>query len=582
MKLWKAIFIFMMIMVGITAVTPPTTLAQSQPITATVDRASLSTDETLLLTVVVSSDAGTPTQASLPPLDGFNVVGSSSASQISIINGEVSAQVTTQYRLQPNRAGDLTIPAISVNINGLIYETQPIAIQVTQGSGTPQTAPPPVEAAPAPTELSGQDVFVEAEVDNAAPYQGQQIIYTFRFYQAVNLYNQPSFEAPAFTGFWHDRQPEQVQYDIQAANRIYRVTELRSVLFPTVAGETTIRPARLIIPGGFFDRDEVLDTQPVPVDVQSLPVNAPAGFHGAVGQFAISAEVDTTETAVNEPITLRVTLSGRGNLDTLPDPVWPEIDGWRTFGSQATTNTAFQDGYLVGTRTDEQQMVPTTAGAFTLPPISYVYFDPETATYQTIATEPIAVNVVPGATEPPVPAVVGSGGETVSQLATDIRHIQPVPAVLGTAVAPWTARPTYWLLWLLPPLLLAGQIVWQRRRHYQVAHGDILRSQQARKKARQALAQAQKNHADPYAACSQTLTTYIADKLNQPVAGLTHTRLTTLLAARGIDGALVEEVQNCLAASEMGRYAPEGNGRYQPDHLLKHADQLVSKLEKAF
>ena len=114
------------------------------------------------------------------------------------------------------------------------------------------------------------------------------------------------------------------------------MTELRTVLFPSLAGPVTIEPARITIPGGFFSSGAELQTQPVALDVKPMPPNAPPSFNGAVGQFTLSGNVDTTQSKVNEPITWEVTLSGWGNLNALPDPTWPDLPEWRSFESQAT------------------------------------------------------------------------------------------------------------------------------------------------------------------------------------------------------------------------------------------------------
>ena len=71
-------------------------LAQS-PIVATVDRNSLTTDDTLTLTVSITGDG----QPLLPSLKGFNLLGSGTSSQISIINGSISNQIQYNYYLQP-------------------------------------------------------------------------------------------------------------------------------------------------------------------------------------------------------------------------------------------------------------------------------------------------------------------------------------------------------------------------------------------------------------------------------------------------------------------------------------------------
>ena len=293
--------------------------AQAQsPVLAEVNRTSLTTDETLSLTVTVTggSIVNAP-QPSLPSLKGFNIVGRSSSSQISIVNGDMSSLVVYVYRLQPYEAGDLVIEPISVSIDGQTYSTQPITVRVSQGNGAPPSAPaaPSVpsrqaqpQAAPPARELAGQDFYVEAIVDDARPYVGQQVVYTFRFYQAANLWEQPQYEGPTFTGFWSEHQGEQVDYRIQAAGRVYQVTELSSILFPSMVGPVTIDPARLTIPGGFFSRGQTLQTHPVELDVQPLPANAPQGFNGAVGQYVmrVGKAVSTTrlDVEIESPILL--------------------------------------------------------------------------------------------------------------------------------------------------------------------------------------------------------------------------------------------------------------------------------------
>ena len=201
------------------------TFAQGSPIIATVDRNSLSTDESLVLTVTISTDTGSPERPSLPDLTGFNIVGTSSGTQMSIINGTVSSSATYQYRLQPIEVGDLVIEPITVSIGGQTYSTDPIPVQVTQGNNPVQSGPAQPSGQAAPTELVGQDYFVEAFVDNPAPFQGEQVTYTFRFYHAVNLSRRANYQPPSYTGFWGDAEPEQVQYTAQEAGRVYSINE---------------------------------------------------------------------------------------------------------------------------------------------------------------------------------------------------------------------------------------------------------------------------------------------------------------------------------------------------------------------
>jgi hypothetical protein len=558
-------------------------------IQAEVDRTALSTDETLVLTVTLYSssllDAPRP---SLPVLTGFNVVGSSSSSQISIVNGDVTSVVVYSYRLQPYETGDLVIEPISVTIGGQTHNTQRITVHVSQGTGAPASAPAPSNRQPAnppatpSTELAGQDLFVEAVIDNSTPYVGQQVVYTFRFYQASNLWGQPGYESPTFTGFWSEPQRDQQEYQVRAGGRNYRVTEVNTILFPSVIGPVTIDPARLTTPGGLFRSGQALQTKPVELNVQPLPPDAPMGFDGAVGQFTLAATVEPTQGKVNEPLTWKVTLSGQGNVSIAPDPVWPETGGWRSFESQATVNTEIRDGQVVGSRAYERLLVPSAEGEFAIPSLEYVYFDPSTGQYQTVRTEPIPVSIAPGAAEaPPAPALPRPGQkEAVEQLADDIHHLKAAPSSLSVAGEPVTASGLYWVAWAFPVLGAAGYFAWQRRQRYWEKNLGLARSSLARKKARKALAQARRQKGDAYGAAGQILTDYLADKLDRPVAGLTHQALAALLVEQGAGPDLAERVEVLLVTSELGRFAP---GADDPDHarsLLQEVDILIATLER--
>jgi hypothetical protein len=413
------------------------------------------------------------------------------------------------------------------------------------------------------------------------------VTYTFRFYTAVSSWDQPQYQPPAFTGFWSEPQQDQQEYQAQAGRRVYRVTELRTILFPSVVGPVTIEPARVVIPGGLFSRGQTLQTKPVELNVRPLPAGAPESFAGAVGQFSLQASVDAASGAVNEPLTWRVTLSGRGNLNAAPDPAWPELDGWRSFESEATLHTEVRDGELVGSRTYERLLVPSIQGEYTLPALHYAYFDPATAQYQIIQTEPVAVSIAagdPGAAgyEVPVDGHLTSAEPKlpVEQLANDIRHLKPVPDSLGVGDESLAASGLYWAAWAFPLVGAAGFFAWQRRQRYLENNLGVARSSQARKKARKALAQARKQNGSASQAAGQILTAYLADKLNQPVSGLTHQALAGLLAERGLQHDLVERVDVLLVTSELGRFAP---GADEPGHarsLLKEVDTLIAALEK--
>lgn len=579
----KKLFIPLLIVLGFLA-SATVGLAQGQDvITAQVDRAVLSTDETLTLSVTVNASASNLPNPTLPALDGFNIVGTGSSSQISIINGSMSAQMVYNYRLQPYQAGELVIEPVSMTIDGQTYTTDPISIKVVQGTGQAAPVTPINPTAPTSRGFAGQDAFVEADVDNPTPYLGQQVIYSFRYYEAADRFgfNQPSYQAPAFTGFWSESQTEQNQYQVQAGGRMYRVTELRTILFPSKTGEVTIEPAQLSIPGGFFSRGANLQTDPVTLEIKPLPAGAPASFNGAVGQFTIDSSVDSSSGRANEPITWQVTLSGRGNLNTLPDPQWPDMPGWRSFDSQATHNTQMQDGQVVGSRVYERLLVPQREGDFTIPALEYSYFDPAEERYQTIGSQPIPVSIAPGDGTGTQSYTAEPANEAAGKApSAETPDLKPAPAQLALSGAPVTASPLYWLAWVVPALGLVGNFFWQRRQQYRLANPEAVRRSQAGKKAKLALKQVSSSDQQPYEAAVLVLTTYLADKFGQPVAGLTRPALRQLLIEKGVETELSKQVVACLNEAETGRFAPQTDDLASAADLIQTVDTVIEDLEK--
>jgi hypothetical protein len=572
----------------------------SGPVTIEVDRTSLTTDDLLTLTITVSADLINTPEPTLPNLLGFNLLGSNTSSQISIINGAMSTQTVYRYQLQPVETGTLTIAPISITLNGQTYTTEPIVVEVTQGTGQPSAPNRPQMGSPFgslfPPGLSdllgqdplgqnpyGGDSFVEAEVDNPNPYLGEQVVYTFRYYESgLGMLDQPHYQPPQFTGFWAEKEGDPQQYQAQANGQIYNVTELRTVLFPTKTGTLTIDPAHLATSGGFIGQGGKLQSEPIMVEVKPLPANAPAGFNGAVGQFDLTATADKTETKVNEPITWQVILSGAGNLPTAPDPVWPELDSWRSYDSQAA-KTDTQDGRLVGRRTYERLLLPQQAGEFTIPALEYSFFDPQAGEYRTLTTEPIQVLVAPnGAAATPsyAPAPTTDQEAPVASQPSDIHRLKPILTQLTLASGPLTESPLYWLAWSVPLVGLIVNFAWKRQEQFWQNNPTLARSSQARRKARRTLAQAQREKWNGYNAAGQILSDYLGDKLDQPVAGLTRSTLTRLLAEQGLKTSLIERVESCLAEAESGRYAPDAASSTQAGTLLQQVDRLIGDLEK--
>lgn len=586
----------------------PALAQDGSPVSATVDRNVLTTGESLVLEVSVDAGSGAATAPQLPALAAFHLLDQSSATQIALADGKMSASTVYRYRLQPAVAGDLVIGPVQVTVDDQSYQTAPIAVQVSQGSGQSQPATPGLAPSHllAPLAQPGDDLFVEAAVDQVEPYVGQQVVYTFRFYEALDALrlpslfaDQPSYQAPAMTGFWAEGDPEQTNYQATAHGRVYNVTELRTHLFPTAAGEVTVEPAQLTFPGSPFQAGSTLQTDAIQVTVKPLPAGAPASFGGAVGQFELQAAVDTSQTRVNEPVTWQVVLSGLGNLGTAADPIWPKVDGWRGFsGGENATGGKQTTGAVAGNRVFTRVLVPTQPGDFTLPPMEYSYFDPADAAYHTLTTDPIGVTVAPG----PVAATNDVPADDASATADDVASaddaattasdpapagpgsewaLKPIPAALRLAGRPLAAQPWYWTLWAIPMVALVGGLSWRRWELARVRRAADRRRSHAHARAQRALARARgAETADAkFAAAEQSLRDYLGAKLAIPATTLSGRAIAAKLQAHGVGPELAEQTAHCLHQAESGRYNPAASDRAQADGVLEETAATITALD---
>jgi hypothetical protein len=580
---------------------PQSVQGQENPIEASVNRTILATDELVVLIVTVVDDSAQQPRPLLPRLDGLAVVDLDIATDVDLVNGQIRTEVVYTYRLQPRRTGSLTIPPVSVKIDEETYKTAPISIKVTQGAApapAPGLAVNPDDVSP-PADIEGEDFYIEAVVDLPTPYQGQQLIYTFRFYQALQIYRKPQFEPPLLTEFDTMGLPVQ-EYNIDVAGRTYLVTEIRTALFPKDSGNITIGPARLMLPGNIYEEPLELYTDPIEIGVRSLPDNPPTGFDGAVGQYNIEAWFSPDVALVNQPATLYVAVSGIGNIGELPELVWPEIDGWQAYNSLTSLTTAMEKNVMTGTRVYERVMVPAMIGEFVIPAVEFVYFDPISGEYRTISTEPLSAKVIPAPTPDPaavipaptLPPAARAGDPQLPSGQVGLSAWRQLWTLAGRVVTPLTIVIAVGVCGIIPAALVAGYGgSWLWRKRQEILDGEKSPKEalapkeeglsQPRQSIHPALVAAMKDSNDNYKSVHQALNAYLSEALGISVNGLTRTQLADHLRQRDIDQTLIQRIDACLVQSEIGRYG----GADADDigwSLMVETDAVLFDLDKAF
>lgn len=427
---------------------------------------------------------------------------------------------------------------------------------------------------------SDESLYIVAEVDNDRPYIGQQITYLTKIYQRLGFPHSYRSPTPDYAGFWNVDESEEREYSETIDSTQYRVIEQKTILFPSIVGTVEIAPARLTVSDGQADGPSVVESTSLSVEVQALPSSPPAGFTGAVGKFDISAAVDTAAVRMNESVQLTVNVEGGGNIDALPEPVWPEFEGWRVVESPADASREVIDGELVGTRTYRRVLVPQEAGELTVPEIRYGYFDPELEEYVQAATTVILVSVseTDEPVTPPPSAVDATADESDASVPKTIRA---VPSPFRPSSGELTDKVVYWAAWTLPLLVIAAAVVWRRRRDAWEASLLDARKRNALPNARSTLARAVAGGADRTVAAADAVHLYLSDRFGESMVGLTREALGEQLRGSGASDELAERVERTLALGEAARYTPETPPVGRTNEYVERTMQLLTELDGA-
>jgi len=162
---------------------------------------------------------------------------------------------------------------------------------------------------------------------------------TIKIYSKVNLNGFEDITLPSFEGFWSQdvALPQQISLQRESYNgEIYNVGTLKkTLLFPQQTGTITIDKVKIdcIVQqrvkqaksffDDFFDNfanvKATVTSDPIVITVNPLPLG-PADFSGAVGRFDLRSTITSTNVKENDAITLRIDVSGNGNIKLINAP----------------------------------------------------------------------------------------------------------------------------------------------------------------------------------------------------------------------------------------------------------------------
>ena len=585
-------------------------------ISVQVNKNQVSLGKSAILTVTLQGGSGTVSRPQIPAVNGIEYSSSGSSRNYSIVNGAVSSKNTFFYTIVPKKTGKIEIPPITAAINGTKVTSEAVTIHVVKGKkDSLVTRTGAVKEVPAAQSGSSDAetpiVFVSMEADKKRAYVNEQVTLTFKFFRRVRVYDYSRPGFPSLTGLWVEDLPLENPYYQVINNERYVVEEKKIAVFPTTPGEVVIGPATLycIIPDfsrsrrrdmfSVFDRDPfeifntdsfgmfggkkvMLKTQPFSLQVAGLPVQGkPEGFSGTVGQFAIKASVDRTEIPAGQPIALKIAISGKGNINTVKEPVLEETGAFKVYESGSTVDVSKHRGVLGGKKVFEKVLIPKEKGNYTIPALKFCYFDPASGKYETVKTNHIPVSVTAGnAVESTAVVPEGISKEKIKYLGRDINHIK---TNLGRLRKQGTGINKLLLINLLPLCMLVfGLGIFRHKKRLMTDHG-LARARRAKRWAEKHFSDAKKalkqdRKQDFYRALSRAITNYIADKRNVPSGGMHRSDIKRELEKAGTVQDVIQVVDGFLEKTEMASFAKSVVEKKAMEGDLKEAMKVLSLL----
>ncbi len=567
--------------------------------TAGVDKNTVALDDTVQYTLTVAGQSGSVPKPDLPKFTNLSVVSQGQSSNFSFVNGQMSSSVSFVYTLGPEKTGPAHIGSASLTIGGKTYTTEPISITVTKAEGKktqPQSRPGIRSMFPGfpddddffNSRLSRQaqpikdPVKTELKASQTTVYVNQQIMLTFTFYRKANVYR-VQYSPPDTKGFWDIKLPEDKNDREASLNGVrYLAHDLKTILFPTTAGDFTVGSATLNVQTDPFSAAQSMKTNAIKIRVLPLPKEGkPESFSGAVGDYQMDVSLKQSKIERGQPVQLTAKIWGRGNIQTISEPVIALPQEFKKLSATGKEDTTKDSSGLSGSKSFDIVLIPLKEGSFTLPPFEFSFFDPVKKQYRTLKSKELNLTISPSSTPLPEGYEKSLTGE-------------PAKKPVGIAI-PWDKIKTVILktvtsifFWIPVTAIIAFAIIISLYRKYRArfaADPAKTRQRQALKVARNRLKKAtrllKKNDLKEFLSEIFNATAkYLGDKYGFSAAGITTDGLRDILSSKGLALEAQKQLENFITECDMLRFTPSKLSRERAVELSQVAENLIITIEK--
>ncbi len=537
-----------------------------------------------------------------PRISGLQVISgpsTSTSSQYRIVNGRTSQSLTTtyNYNLRAVKEGTFTIGTAKVTVAGKNYKSNVLRIKVVKASN---------KSGKAATGTSADELFVRVILNKSSVYLGEPITATIKIYTKVPLLDFKDMKFPSYSGFWSQDILSPTNIALQRETykgKLYDAAILKqTLLFPQKTGKLTIDPYELELTikeksgkarnffGQIVDRyirvDKKLKSYPNTINVKPLSGNQPTNFSGLTGKnIKLSVTTDSQEIKQDEGITLKVKISGSGNLKLIDEIPVNFPASFEKYPPKIKENISNTSAGSSGSKTFEYFFVARDPGSYTISPIEFSYFDIQLKRYKTLTSKPFTITVSKGDGRSVAGKTNSSSQSEIENLGNDIRFIKQDNLELYKKGNHYAGSWAYFLTFPFGIFLLILLLLLRRKSIKLNADTADNRTRKASKLSKKRLKVASKylkenNTTAFYKEILQATWGYLGDKFHLPVSEITKEKITAVLSEKGIEQELVNRLNTMISTCEFAQYAPVG-AEGSPEKIYNEAGQIIDAIEKS-
>ena len=508
-----------------------------------------------------------------PSFEGFTVVGGPNQSvSNSWVNGLRSFSKSYTYFLTPTRKGKITIAQATIEIEGEVYKTTPVQVEITQAVNNPNTPQARANA------IADENLHLVAEISKRDPYLNEAItvIYKLYFSSEISVSNVNEVEMPVYSDFWSHLIPipkleiKQGQYKGQPYNY---VTWRKTVLYPQKTGKLVIAPLTLNVSvdvptnrRDFFGNRVYQKTPKIitagkrTLDVKPLPqAGRPADFDGAVGDFDLNVKFNKTALKSSESFQATVKVSGRGNLKLFSLPQLNAPSSLEVYEPEHKENVKTNLLGMQGSIEDTYTIVPQYQGNYPIPSVSFSYFDPVKELYVSLKSEEQLIDVFEGPTAASNQPGVSLPKKKTVNADPYFDFIKLETVLLPMEQEDFYGSMLFWAL-LISPLALFILFAFLMRRSENHTVDPITQKQRrAARLSKKYLSSAKKVLGDKenfYNALERALHNYLKAKLSIETAEFSKDSISKLLEQKNSQPTTIADFISILEKCEAARYSP--------------------------